>query len=148
MQVGRKCSANYNTGTYGTPTWTALGRVSSPKGTRGRPTSRRVYREATTSKNVTGVLDNGWSFKYVPTDPGQTDTVLAALVASLEDGTQMDLAFLDTTAGSGAKGVRGPFVVSQMDRNEDDEDAVDYDVTVVEVEDVTNDAEVDSYTIS
>jgi hypothetical protein len=149
MQTGRNCSINYNTGSYGTPTWTELGRASSPSRSQSRPTSRKTYREATTSKNVTGLLDYGISFQYVAKDAGVSDTVLTAILASLRSGTTMDIAMLDDDAGtSGATGIRGPFVVSECNRSEDDEDAVVYDVTLVEVEDSTNSAETAAYTIS
>lgn len=147
MQVGRKCSLNYNTGTYGTPTWTPIGRVSSPSYTQGRPTSRKVYREANTSKNVTGILDREISFQYVVKNAGVADTVLDALLESLNDDVVLDLALLDQAATeSGATGIRGPFVISQADRSEDDEDAVVYDFTAVEVEDA--DQESDEFTIA
>lgn len=149
MQAGRTNSLNYNTGTYGVPTWTAIGRASSPSRSEARPTSRKTYREATTSKNVTGLLDNGITFQYVAADAGVSDTVATALLASLRSGTIMDIAMLDDDAGTtGATGIRGPFVVSEMNRSEDDEDAVVWDVTLVEVEDSTNSAEVAAYTIS
>lgn len=138
MQVGRNCTLNYNTGTYSTPVWTAMGRVSSPKINQARPTSRKVYREAPNSKNVTGVKDIGFSFTYVCKGKSATDAVLTALLASFNSETVMDVAALDGTATTGAKGIRGPFVVTQMNRNEDDEDAVSYDVTLSEVEDDVN----------
>lgn len=134
MRSGRKCTLNYNTGTYASPTWTHMGRVSSPKQTLGRPTSRKVWRESANSKNVTGVKDVGMTFTYIVKSNDVADAVLTALLDSYHNDTVMDLAALDRTAGTGAKGIRGPFVVSQIDRNEDDEDAVSYDVTVVEAE--------------
>lgn len=148
MQVGRQCSLNYNTGTYGTPTWTVIGRVSSPSRTQGRPTSRRTYRGASTSKNVTGLMDYEISGQYVPKNKGQADTVFDALLDSFQNDTVLDIAMLDDAAAtSGATGIRGPFVVSQLDRSEDDEDAVVYDFTLVEVEDDTI-AETDTLTIA
>lgn len=147
MQAGRTCTLNYNTATYALPTWVALGRASSPSRSQGRPTSRKVYRDATTSKNVTGFLDYEISFQYVQKDAGASDTVFAALLASLVSGTAMDICMLDGAAAtSGSTGIRGPFVVSQLDKSEDDEDAVIYDVTLVEIED--DDQETAAYTIA
>jgi hypothetical protein len=149
MQAGRTCSINYNTGTYASPTWTAMGRVSSPKMNEGRPATRRTYRGSPNSKNVLGMLDVGVTFTYVARPGTATDAVLTALLASLRSGTQMDIAMLDRPAGTGAKGMRGPFVVSAMPRNEDDEDAVSYEVTLVEVNHDTEDAFMAApYTIS
>ena len=149
MQAGRTCTINYNSATFGTPTWVPIGRASSPSRTQGRPTSRKTYREATTSKNVTGLLDYGISFQYVQKDDAATgtDSVLVALLASLVSDTPMDIAMLDGPAATtGSTGIRGPFVVSQCDKSEDDEDAVVYDVTLVEIE--SDDQETAAYTIS
>lgn len=149
MQAGRVCTINYNSATYGTPTWVAIGRASSPSRSQGRPTSRKTYREATTSKNITGLLDYEISFQYIQKDDAATgtDSVLAALLASLVSETALDIAMLDGPAATtGSTGIRGPFVVSQMDKSEDDEDAVMYDVTLVEIE--SDDQETAAYTIS
>lgn len=148
MQPGRTCSINYNSATYGSPTWVVIGRASSPSRTRGRPTSRKTYRSATTSKNVTGLIDNEITFQYVqgPDNSAAGDTVYAALLASLVSGTVLDIAMLDRPAATtGATGIRGPFVVSQLDKSEDDEDAVVFDVTLVEV--FSADQECAAYTI-
>lgn len=148
MQAGRTCTLNYNTGTYGSPTWVHIGRVSSPSRTQGRPTSRKTYREANNSKNVTGLIDNEISGQYVQKNAGQADTILDALEDSLLNDTVLDIAMLDGPAATtGSTGIRGPFVVSQLDKSEDDEDAVVFDFTLVEVEDDTI-AETTSYTIS
>ncbi len=133
MKPGRTCTLNYNAGTYAAPTWTHIARVSSPKQTRGRPATRRTYRSHVNSKNVLGMIDAGITFTYVCRASG-TDTVLTSLMTSLNSDTNMDIAMLDGPAATGATGIRGQFKVSQMDRNEDDEDAVSYDVTLVEVE--------------
>jgi hypothetical protein len=138
MQVGRQCSMNVNTGTFATPVWSAAGRVSSPKINMARPTSRKVYRESPNSKSVTGVRDIGLTFTYIVRGNTATDAVLTLLLNSFNNDTVLDMAALDRPAGSGAKGIRGPFQVSQMNKNEDDEDAVSYDVTIVEVEDDVN----------
>lgn len=146
MRAGRTCSANYNTGTFGIPVWTKLGRISSPKRTQGRAANGRTYRDAANKQNVLGVKEYGYSFTYIVGNLADTDTVLDALQDSFDNETVLDIAILDRAAGTGAKGIRGPFQVSQLDRMEDDEDAVTYDVTIVEVEDSTI-GEVDNYTI-
>lgn len=150
MQDGRTCTANYNTGTYASPTWVAIGRLSSPSRPQGRPTSRKTYREASNSKNALGVRDYGFSGTYVQKADAAaaTDSVFAALLASYTNGTAMDLALLDGPAATnGSTGVRGAFAVSKLDKSEDDEDAVVYDVEWVEVEDAEI-AETVAYTIA
>jgi hypothetical protein len=138
MQVGRTCTMNINTGTFASPTWSAAGRISSPTINMARPASRKVYRESPNSKNVLGVRDMGFSFTYIVRGIVATDAVLTLLLNSFHNDSVIDMAALDRAAGSGARGIRGPFQVSQINKNEDDEDAVSYDVTVVEVEDDVN----------
>jgi len=147
MLKGSKCSANINTGTFGTPVWSAIGRLSSPKRTQTRAANARTYRAATTKKNILGLKEYGFSFTYVVKGIADSDAILVLLQESFDDETALDIALLDRPAGTGAKGIRGPFQVSQFDRNEDDEDAVTYEVTVVEVEDSAI-GECDNYTIS
>lgn len=147
MKPGRTCTVNYNTGTYASPTWTHIGRLSSPKINEGRPATRRTYRGSTNSKNVVGMLDVGVTFTYIVSQT--TDTVLAAILAALRAGTVLDIALLDKAAGATATGIRGPFLVSAANRSEDDEDAVVYEITLVEAEHATETAFVAApYTIS
>lgn len=146
MQPGRTCTLNYNSATYAAPTWVHIGRASSPSRTQGRPTSRKTYRSATTSKNVTGLLDYEISGQYVQGAAGAADTVLDELIDSLENDTVLDICMLNGPAAtSGNTGIRGPYVVSQLDKSEDDEDAVVYDFTLVEV--FSADQETATYTI-
>lgn len=147
MQAGRLNTLNLNTATFASPTWVAAGRASSPSFTHGRPTSRKTFRSAATSKNVTGLRDFQISGSYIAAAAGVTDAVLDDLMDSLINDTVLDVAVLDGPASSGAKGFRGPFVVSQLDKSEDDEDASSYEFTLVEVEDSTI-GEVDEYTIA
>jgi hypothetical protein len=135
MRAGRKCTLNYNTGTYGTPVWSQLRRVSDVKLANSRGTSERMYRGAANKKTVTGYRSYSISFTYAVKDVGMaSDTVLTALLDSFNNDTTMDIAMLDRPAGSNATGIRGPFVVSQMDRNEPDEDGVTYDVVLSEID--------------
>jgi hypothetical protein len=146
MRAGRTASCNINTGTFGTPIWSACGRISSPKRTQTRAANARTYRAATTKKNVLGLKEYGYTFTYVCKAASATDTILAAFQDSYDDEEVLDLAILDRAAVSGAKGIRGPFQVSQLDLSEDDEDAVSYEITVVEVEDETI-GECDNFTV-
>lgn len=134
LRAGRLCSANINTGTYSTPVWAALTRISNVKRGQSRGTTQRKYRGAKNAKNVQGMRVYTFSFTYVARDAGETDANFVLLQASFDNETLMDLSFLDKAAGTGAKGVRGPFVVTKLDRNEDDEDAVSYDVEVSEID--------------
>lgn len=150
MRAGRQCTANLNTGTYAVPVWSPLGRITSPKRAQSRGSSERMYRGADNKKTVLGYKSYGFAFTYIPKDIDLTDAILVALQASFDSGTVMDIALLDRTAAVDATGVRGPFVVQQFDRNEDDEDAVVYDVVLVEVDAEQTGAlwETENYTIT
>ncbi len=147
MRVGRTASANLNTGTFGTPVWSKMGRISSPKRTQGRSANARTYRDAKNKKNVVGMREYGYTFTYVLKNLGDTDAIMVLLQASFDTESVLDVAILDKAAATGAKGIRGPFVVTQLDLSEDDEDAVTAEVTIVEVEDTTI-GECDNYTVA
>lgn len=150
MRLGSKCSANINTGTYALPVWSPMGRISSPKRSQSRTANERVYREAENKKSILGKKAYGFSFTYIPKDVDLTDAILDELQDSFDNGTTLDIAILDRPAAAGAIGIRGPWQVSQLDRNEDDEDAVSYDVVIVEVDEEQSGAlwEVDNYTMA
>lgn len=133
---GRKNKAYYNTGTYTVPVWSELKRISGLKRPQSRATSEYHYRGAANKKTATGYKAYEITFKYeTKADPAGTDAVLAALQASFDAETLMDCAFTDQAIATvGAKGVRGPFVVTQLDRDEDDENNTSYDVTLKEVD--------------
>jgi len=80
------------------------------------------------------MVDAGITFTYVAKASG-TDSVLTMLLNSNANDAMIDIAALEATPAYGVTGIRGPFKVSQIDRNEDDEDAVSFDVTLVECED-------------
>lgn len=139
MSSGRTCKAYVNIGgTYAAPTWIEMARISNVSRPRSRGTSDRMYRGAKNKKKVTGYLENGFSFTYVPAKAGSTgetaDTVITALEGSLLNETILDVYFADAAATGVSKGIRGPVQVSKFDRKEDDEDSVTYDVELVEVE--------------
>lgn len=149
---GRLNKSYRNTGTRSVPVWSSLGRISDVKIPQGRSTSEFNYIDSENIKSATGKKNfNGLSFKYhTKKDPSLADATLAALQASFDDETMLDLAFVDQAiATSGATGIRGPFVVSQFDRDQADESNTTYDVSLVEIdfEDATDGRfDVDTYT--
>lgn len=137
MAAGRLRAAYYNTGTFSSPTWVLMSRISDVSRSRSRPTSDRKYRGAKVGKKITGYLEYSWSFKYACKKAGATDTVLDALEDSFQNETVMDVAFLNGIIASGTtrKGERAPVVVTKLDINESDEEGVTYDVELSHVED-------------
>lgn len=138
-QAGRKRAAYYNSGTYASPTWVHLGRISDVNRTQSRSTSDRMYRSAENKKKVTGYKEHSFTFKYHVKKAGTTDTVLDKLQDSFDNDTVIDVCFMNGKFDTGTTrtGVRGPVVVSKFDISEADEEGVTYDVEVVEVEDDT-----------
>ena len=140
MPAGKSCKAFLNIGgTLASPTWVEMRRISNVSRPKSRSTSDRMFRGAKNKKKVTGYLEYTFSFQYVPAKAGSAaataDTVLAALEASLENELTLDAAFMDRAIATvGAKGVRGPMMCTKLDRTEDDESSVVFDVELVEVE--------------
>lgn len=144
MTAGRIRRAFVNIGTMpgaiASPVWAEMRRISDVKISRGRSTSDRMFRGAKNKKKVTGYMENGVTFKYNPARAGSQqaagDAVITKLEASLYDDLILDVCFMDHRGvGSGAKGKRGPMLVSKMDEDEADESAISYDIELVEAED-------------
>jgi hypothetical protein len=138
-QAGRKRAAYYNSGTYASPTWIHLARISDVNRPQSRSTSDRMYRGAVNKKKVTGYKEHSFTFKYHVKKAGTADTVLDKLQDSFDNDTVIDICFMNGKFDTGTTrtGVRGPVVVSKFDISEADEEGVTYDVELVEVEDDT-----------
>lgn len=138
-QAGRKRAAYYNSGTYASPTWVHLARISDVNRPQSRSTSDRMYRGAVNKKKVTGYKEHSFTFKYHVKKAGTADTVLDKLQDSFDNDTVIDVCFMNGKFDTGTTrtGVRGPVVVSKFDISEADEEGVTYDVELVEVEDDT-----------
>lgn len=148
---GRKNKAYRNTGTRSAPVWAHMDRISDVKRPQSRSTSEHNIRGSENVKTSTGKKNfSGISFKYqTKRDPALADALLAAFQDSFDNDTMLDLAFVDRDiALSGSTGIRGPFVVSQFDRDEADESNTTYDVTIVEIDYEDGDGvfDVDTYT--
>lgn len=144
MSAGRRRAAYVNTGTYSTPVWAEMSRISGVQRGRSRGTSDRKYRGSPNVKTVTGYKTNSFTFKYHVKGPKfTTDAVLTLLEASYEDETPLDVCFLNQkivqptgsfTPGANAVGVRGFVVSVKMDISEEDEEGVSYDIELREIE--------------
>ncbi len=145
MSAGRTRAAYVNTGTFSTPVWVHISRISGVQRPQSRGTSDRKYRGAKSVKTVTGYLKYGFTFKYhVKSAKLAADTVIALFQASLDSETVLDVCFLNQRivqptgtfpSGANAIGVRGPVVVTKFDISEEDEEGVTYDTELNEVED-------------
>jgi hypothetical protein len=144
MSAGRTRAAYINTGTYTTPVWVMMSRISGVQRAQGRGTAERKYRGARNVKTVTGYMKYGFTFKYhIKAARLQADTVVALLEGSVFNETTLDVCFLNQRiiqpvgfpVGANAVGVRGPMVCTKCDISEEDEEGVTYDVELAEVED-------------
>lgn len=141
MSAGRTCKAYVNIGgTFTTPTWVEMKRISNVKRPKSRSKSDRMFRGANFKFGVGGYKECGFSFTYVPAKAGSAaataDTVITALEGSLDSETVLDVLFLDRPVATvGAKGIRASVQCFKFDRNEDDESTISIDVELNLVED-------------
>lgn len=141
--AGRKRKCYVNTGTYATPVWSEVGRVSNVKRGQSKGASDRYYRSAKNKKKVPGAPEYSFSFKYQIKNPKYADTIMDKFQDSFDNDTVLDMAFLNRaiqlatgtfTVGDKAKGIRGPLVCTKFDLDESDDEGVSYDVELVEVD--------------
>jgi hypothetical protein len=141
MSAGRTRAAYINTGTFTTPVWVMMSRISDVQRTQSRATSDRKYRGARNVKTITGYMKYGFTFKYhVKAVRLTTDTVLGLLEGSCLNETTLDVCFVNqrivqTPATGNAVGVRGPVTCTKCDISESDEEGVTYDIELMEVDD-------------
>ncbi|MEQ1828531.1 MAG: hypothetical protein ABL921_21390 [Pirellula sp.] len=145
MSAGRRRAAYVNTGTFATPVWVHISRISDVQRPKSRGTSERKYRGAKNVKTVTGYIKYGWTFKYHIKGPNASaDAVLVKLQDSMDSEIVLDVLFLNQRisqptgtfpGGANAVGVRAPVVVTKLDESESDEEGCTYDVELMEVED-------------
>ena len=145
MSAGRRRAAYVNTGTFATPVWVHVTRITDVKRPKSRGTSDRKYRGAKSVKTVTGYIKYGWTFKYQIKGPNASaDAVLAKFDDSMDNEITLDMLFLNQRitqptgtfpSGANAVGVRAPVVVTKLDLDEADEDGCSYDVELMEVDD-------------
>ncbi|GAB5404301.1 MAG: hypothetical protein Aurels2KO_25320 [Aureliella sp.] len=147
---GRKNKIYLNTGTFGTPVWSEMDRITGLKRPQNRGSSEYQYRGAKNKKTAVGYRKFELSFKYeTKRNPANADAILALLQDSYDNETVLDMATVDRAiATTGATGVRGPVQVTTFDRDEDDESNTSYDVTLSEVDHEESDVlvEIEAYT--
>lgn len=141
MSAGRTCKAYVNVGgTFASPTWVEMKRISNVKRPKSRGSSDKMFRGAGHKFKVGGYKECGFSLTYIPAKAGSAaataDTVISALEGSLDNETVLDVLFLDRPVATvGAKGIRASVQCFKFDRNEDDESAISIDVELGLVED-------------
>jgi hypothetical protein len=140
MAAGRTRAAYYNSGTYQTPTWVEITRISEVKRARARNSNERMYRGAQTVKSIAGYKKNSWTFKYEIKSPALADTVADFLQSAFDSGATIDICFMNGrfTPASTRNGERAPVIVTKFDIDEADESGCSFDVELQETEAETN----------
>lgn len=133
VDTGGAMYLGYNSGSYDAITHVQFKKIGDVQLPIERAASDKDTRETPNTKTTLGNL------KYSPiTFPyykrAGNDTVFNKLRDSLTNGTVIDLFALDADPTDIAEGFRGPYRVSKMPKGEPVNDAVQYDVELVEVD--------------
>jgi hypothetical protein len=127
MSLGLEAVLQYNSGSYGTPSWNAITTISdetlqvergkadmSTRGTGGWKAYRGTLKDFTLEFDIKVTA---------------SDTAFAALQSAFINGTQLDMAATDLPiASSGAQGPRAYMEVESIQRKEPLEDAQVYSI--------------------
>ena len=125
--LGKDCLAYRNTGTYGSPTWSAVGAVKDVNLTSAATKWDGSRRAVAYKQYVPTLKDLGVTFNlvYQPADAGAGEAIRDAHFA----GTIIDMAFASgAIATSGTEYMRSEWGVFGFNRNEGLEDGVTVDV--------------------
>jgi hypothetical protein len=140
MSAGKDYPVYVNEGTYSTPDWTRLCRISDVNISRSKGVNDVMMHCSPNKKAIIGYKKNSVTFKYLEKKVGATgvsDAVFDLLEDSYENDTVLDMAFMNGLLSSGTtrQGYRGPMIITKLDRSQADEEGVSYDVEAHEVED-------------
>ena len=130
--VGRLSKLYINTGTYDTPVWLEAKRISDVEIENSAATSETDSRESPNTKTSVGNAKFGITTTYQKLR-GVADSVLPLLRGSKRTGDCLDvLALDDAVTVNGATGIRGPFVVTSMNKSEQINEQESYDIEMAE----------------
>lgn len=127
--VGLNCELSYNTGTFGSPTWSAIGNArdvtlsleagEADASTRGSDGWRET---------IQALKDGSIEFELAA---DSTDAAFTAIKSAFFDGTSIDVLALDgPQSTTGSQGLRMIAAVSAFSRSEPLEDTVTVSVTL------------------
>lgn len=141
--VGRLGFLAFNlTGTHTTPVWAVGKRIGDVDIDEGSATSDRDTRESGNTKTIVG--NNKFSIKFThDKKKGQDDPILRALQQSKREKLALDVLALDEAITvTGASGIRGPFIVTVLNKKEPVNDQQTYEVELHETYDYDDDDEI------
>ena len=128
IKLGKNCSINRNTGSYGSPTWTAISLVKDATLNSAKAEADATVRGSEYEMMVGTMKQVSLEFEIVE---DTSDAGYSALNTSYHTGTQIDLAVLNGPAAtSGSTGVRFYGEVMTFNRNEQLNGIVTRNVTV------------------
>ncbi len=148
--TGLQTKLYYNSGTHATPVWVEITRTKGEKLPRSKKEISWEDRGSANEKTKGGHFQLAISFNYRHVR-GAADTVRAALLASLVNGTAIELLSIDAAVTeSGAVGFRAYYEVMKMDKTAETGEAVIYDVEAKHTEfyEAGSIVEPDDYTVS
>jgi hypothetical protein len=133
MSLGRDRKLYVNTATPDSPTWVLCGRVENVTRPRSQATTEHDFRESTHTKTVAGNVKMGLEFEYFERPDGQSDPVLAKLIAAAENGELIHVAIVAGEIGTDP-GIQGIYVISDSPVEEPTNDRVKHSFTLAEAD--------------
>jgi hypothetical protein len=128
--TGRQAKTYYNTGTHATPVWVLMGRIVNLTQPFSKGEAELKDRESDWKKVLGGLKELGLKFTYNE-KKSVNDTVFAALWDSWLNDTAVECAAMNgLIATTGNKGYRAYLMVTEMERSEELEAVVAWDVTM------------------
>ncbi|MCC9655287.1 hypothetical protein [Rhodopirellula halodulae] len=145
---GRLAKLYYNSGTYASPTWVEIVRVSDVNVNMTKNTGSVTTRESPDQKTVIGskIFQLTATYHEKIAADSVLDAILTSYMADTPDDTggKMDMAAMNQDIEtSGSTGVRGQFAVTELSRAEPVNDSVTRSVTWEEVDHEESDSVVD-----
>lgn len=125
--TGLQTKLYYNSGTYASPTWVEITRTKGEKLPRSKAEISWEDRDSKYKKTKGGHQDLGLTFSYRHVR-GASDTVRTALLASLVNGTAIELLSCDGAYNETAVvGFRAHYEIMKMDKSAETSEAVTYE---------------------
>jgi len=138
--TGLQTKLYYNAGSYASPSWTEITRTKGEKLPRGKKEITWEGRDSAFEKTKGGHMQLGLTFEYRHVR-GAADTVRAALLASLVNGTAIELLSCDGPYDDSAvTGFRAFYEIMKMDKTSETGEAVTYDCEAKHTEKYVNGA--------
>ena len=126
--LGMNAKLYYNTGTYGSPTWTEISNVRDVTLSLERGDSDITTRGGGGwRQSVATIADGSVDFQMVWDN---TDTAFAAIKTAFIEATTVEFLVLDgSSSTTGNQGLRAEMAITSFNRNEGLEDALTVDVS-------------------